>query len=229
MLRHVRDGDTGDIERVRFPVMRALDLLRLGPLLPVVVLDRAEDAVPVAEALLAGGVRTLELTLRTPIALAAIEAIAGRVPDAVIGAGTVVSPAQARDAVNAGARFLVSPGSPEPLVDAMTSTGIPFLPGVSTATEAMALLARGITEQKFFPASAAGGPTMLKSLNGPLPRLTFCPTGGITPDTATEYLALPNVACVGGSWLTPAALVAAHDWDGITALAHAAAEMAVGG
>lgn len=201
--------------------MRALDLLGLGPVLPVVVLDRVEDAVPVAEALLAGGVRTMELTLRTPVALAAIEAVAAKVPDVVIGAGTVVSPGQVRDAVSAGARFLVSPGSPPSLVDAMAAANVPFLPGVSTATEAMALLARGVTELKLFPASAVGGPALLRALRGPLPRLTFCPTGGITPENADEYLSLSNVACVGGSWLTPPGLVGSGDWAGITALARA--------
>ncbi|GLZ77722.1 ketohydroxyglutarate aldolase [Actinorhabdospora filicis] len=201
--------------------MLALDLLGLGPVLPVVVLDRAEDAVPVAEALVAGGVTTMELTLRTPVALAAIEAVAAKVPGIVIGAGTVVSPGQARDAVSAGARFLVSPGSPESLVDAMAAAKVPFLPGVSTATEAMALLARGVTELKLFPASAVGGPALLRALSGPLPQLTFCPTGGITPETAGDYLSLSNVACVGGSWLTPPGLVASGDWAGITALARA--------
>lgn len=201
--------------------MRTADLLALGPVVPVVVLDRAEDAPHLAEALLEGGVRTLELTLRTPTALDAISAIAREVPEMAVGAGTVLAPSQARAAVDAGARFLVSPGSPEVLVDAMLAENVPVLPGVSTATEAMALLARGVTEMKFFPAEAAGGAAMLKALAGPLPQVTFCPTGGVTPENAAGYLGLGNVACVGGSWLTPAGLLRDRDWRGVTALARA--------
>ncbi|GIG67027.1 bifunctional 4-hydroxy-2-oxoglutarate aldolase/2-dehydro-3-deoxy-phosphogluconate aldolase [Phytomonospora endophytica] len=204
--------------------MQPIQLLRLGRVLPVVVIERVDDAVPVAKALLAGGVSTLELTLRTPVALDAIERVATAVPEILVGAGTVVSPAQARDAVRAGARFLVSPGSPPALVDAMLAERVPVLPGVATVTEAMAMMARGLTELKFFPAQTSGGAAQLRAWQGPLPRLTFCPTGGITPDTAHEFLALSNVACVGGSWLTPPALIDKGDWQGIAALAAKAAE-----
>lgn len=208
--------------------MLAAEVLDIGPVLPVVVLRDAADAVPLAGALLAGGVRTMELTLRTPTALAAIEKVADEVPDVVVGAGTVVDPGQARDAVRAGARFLVSPGSPAALVGAMLEHGVPVLPGVGTATEAMAMRAMGLTELKFFPASASGGPGYLRALAGPLPDLTFCPTGGVTPDNLADYVALPNVRCVGGSWLTPDALVTAGDWAAITDLAAKAVTGAVG-
>jgi 2-dehydro-3-deoxyphosphogluconate aldolase/(4S)-4-hydroxy-2-oxoglutarate aldolase len=201
----------------------AAELLDMGAVLPVVVLRDADDAVPLAKALLAGGVRTMELTLRTPAALAAIERVAAEVPDVVVGAGTVVEPAQAEAAVRAGARFLVSPGSPPDLVRAMLDHGVPVLPGVSTATEAMTMRAIGLTELKFFPASASGGPAYLRAIAGPLPDVAFCPTGGITQDTAADYLALPNVRCVGGSWLTPDALVTTHDWTAVSALAASAA------
>lgn len=195
--------------------MLARELLNLGPVLPVVVLRDVAHAVPLANALLAGGVRTMELTLRTPVALAAIEQVATHVPDMVIGAGTVLDATQAADAVRAGARFLVSPGSPPALVTAMLAHDVPVLPGVSTATEAMAMRAMGLTELKFFPAGASGGPAYLRALAGPLPDLMFCPTGGVGQDNAAGYLALPNVSCVGGSWLTPDALVRARDWAGI--------------
>lgn len=204
--------------------VQPIQLLRLGRVLPVVVIERVDDAVPVAKALLAGGVSTLELTLRTSVALEAIERVATAVPEILVGAGTVVSAAQARDAVRAGARFLVSPGSPPALVDTMLDQRVPVLPGVATVTEAMAMLDRGLTELKFFPAQTSGGTAQLRAWQGPLPQLTFCPTGGITPDTAAEFLALSNVACVGGSWLTPPALVDKGDWQGIAALAAKAAE-----
>lgn len=204
--------------------MQPIQLLRLGRVIPVVVIERVDDAVPVAKALLAGGVSTLELTLRTPVALEAIERVATAVPEILVGAGTVVSAAQARDAVAAGARFLVSPGSPPALVDAMLAQRVPVLPGVATVTEAMAMLERGLTELKFFPAQTSGGAAQLAAWRGPLPQLTFCPTGGVTVDTAGEFLALSNVACVGGSWLTPPSLVTKGDWQGIAALAAKAAE-----
>ncbi|WP_067818414.1 bifunctional 4-hydroxy-2-oxoglutarate aldolase/2-dehydro-3-deoxy-phosphogluconate aldolase [Actinomadura kijaniata] len=200
-------------------------LLDLAPVVPVVVIDDADAAVPLAAALVAGGLPVIEVTLRTPAALAAIERIAARVPDAVVGAGTIVRPRDAADAAAAGSRFLVSPGCTPALREAMTATGLPFLPGVSSASEAMALLEHGITAQKFFPAEAAGGTAYLKSLGGPLPGVRFCPTGGITPATAPDYLALPNVGCVGGSWLTPADAVKNGDWDRIRALAAEAAAL----
>lgn len=205
--------------------MNATDLLDLCPVVPVVVLHDAADAVPLARALTAGGLRVIEVTLRTPAALEAIERIAGELEDVVVGAGTVVTPEQAGQAAKAGARFLVSPGCTDRLRRAMTDTGLPFLAGVSTASEAMALLEHGITAMKFFPAKAAGGPAYLKALSGPLPQARFCPTGGITSDTAGEYLALPNVGCVGGTWLTPHDAVRAGDWERIEGLARAAAAL----
>ncbi|EOD70549.1 bifunctional 4-hydroxy-2-oxoglutarate aldolase/2-dehydro-3-deoxy-phosphogluconate aldolase [Amycolatopsis vancoresmycina] len=178
------------------------DLLELSPVMPVVVIDDADDAVPTARALLAGGIGVIELTLRTPAALSAIERVAAEVPDIVIGAGTVTSPDQAKQAADAGAKFLVTPGCTDAVVDACFETGLPFLPGASTVSEAMRLAERGLTALKFFPAEASGGVAYLKSIAGPLPSLRFCPTGGITVASAPSYLALPNVGCIGGSWLT---------------------------
>ncbi|MEV5573080.1 bifunctional 4-hydroxy-2-oxoglutarate aldolase/2-dehydro-3-deoxy-phosphogluconate aldolase [Spirillospora sp. NPDC052269] len=206
--------------------MNAHELLDLAPVVPVVVLDDADAAVPLARALVAGGLRAIEVTLRTDAAIGAIERIAAEVPDAVVGAGTVVAPSDAERSLKAGARFLVSPGCTPALRDAMTATGLPFLPGVSSASEAMALLEHGVTAMKFFPAEAAGGVPFLKALGGPLPQVRFCPTGGITPESAPRYLALPNVGCVGGSWLTPADAVRAGDWDRIASLAKQAAALA---
>ncbi|GHH21879.1 bifunctional 4-hydroxy-2-oxoglutarate aldolase/2-dehydro-3-deoxy-phosphogluconate aldolase [Streptomyces lanatus] len=203
--------------------MTSSSVLDLAPVVPVVVVDDPSDAVPLARALVAGGLPAIEVTLRTPGALEAIRAIAGAVPDAVVGAGTVITPEQVTDAVRAGARFLVSPGWTDVLLDAMRASGVPYLPGVSTTSEVVALLERGVREMKFFPAEAAGGTAYLKSLNGPLPQARFCPTGGIGPATAPEYLALPNVGCVGGSWMLPADAVAGQDWRRIEALARAAA------
>ncbi|RZQ60033.1 bifunctional 4-hydroxy-2-oxoglutarate aldolase/2-dehydro-3-deoxy-phosphogluconate aldolase [Amycolatopsis suaedae] len=180
------------------------DLLKLAPVMPVVVVDELDHAVPIARALLAGGIPVIELTLRTPVALAAVERVATEVPDMVVGAGTVTGPDQVKQAVDAGARFLVTPGCTDPLLDAAMDSGVPFLPGASTVSEAMRLAERGLTALKFFPAEASGGVAYLKSIAGPLPGLRFCPTGGITADSAPTYLALPNVGCVGGSWLTAA-------------------------
>ncbi|GAA1216819.1 bifunctional 4-hydroxy-2-oxoglutarate aldolase/2-dehydro-3-deoxy-phosphogluconate aldolase [Prauserella alba] len=195
------------------------ELLDLSPVMPVVVLDEAEVAPDVARALLAGGIRTIELTLRTPAALAAIEKVASQVPDIVVGAGTVTTPRQAADAADAGAAFLVTPGTTESLLDAVTATGLPFLPGAATVSEAMRLTERGLDTLKFFPAAASGGPAALKAFAGPLPQLTFCPTGGVSVANAPDYLALSNVGCVGGSWLTPGDAVAARDFERIEALA----------
>lgn len=197
--------------------------LDLAPVLPVVVLQDKEAAVPLAGALVEGGLPAIEVTLRTPAAIGAIARIAAELPDAVVGAGTITTPRQADEAAAAGARFLVSPGSTPVLLDAMAATGLPFLPGTSTVSEVLAVLERGLTAMKFFPAEAAGGAPYLKAVAGPLPEARFCPTGGITPATAPEYLALPNVGCVGGSWLTPADVVARKDWDQITKLAAEAA------
>ena len=201
------------------------DLLDLAPVMPVVVVDDAENAVPLARALVAGGLPGIEVTLRTPAALSAIERVAAEVPEAVVGAGTVVNGEQADAAAKAGARFLVSPGCTPDLARALNDTGLPSLPGVATVSEAMALLELGLTELKFFPAEVSGGAKFLKSLSGPLPQLRFCPTGGITARSAPDYLALPNVGCVGGSWLTPSSLVAEGRWDEITRLSREAAAL----
>ncbi|MFD4626165.1 bifunctional 4-hydroxy-2-oxoglutarate aldolase/2-dehydro-3-deoxy-phosphogluconate aldolase [Streptomyces sp. NPDC058475] len=200
-------------------------VLDLAPVVPVVVVTDAADAVPLARALVAGGLPAIEVTLRTPAASAAIRAIAAEVPDAVVGAGTVLTPAQVTESVAAGARFLVSPGWTDVLLEAMQASGVPFLPGVSTTSEVVTLLERGVREMKFFPAQAAGGTAYLKSLAGPLPQARFCPTGGIGPGVAPEYLALPNVACVGGSWMLPADAIAARDWARVESLAREAAAL----
>ncbi|MCG7526197.1 bifunctional 4-hydroxy-2-oxoglutarate aldolase/2-dehydro-3-deoxy-phosphogluconate aldolase [Streptomyces sp. OfavH-34-F] len=200
-------------------------VLDLAPVVPVVVLEDAADAVPLARALVAGGLPAIEVTLRTAAAPDAIRAIAAEVPDAVVGAGTVVSAGQVADMVAAGARFLVSPGWTDALLEAMKGSGLPFLPGVSTTSEVVALLERGMTEMKFFPAEAAGGTAYLKALSAPLPRARFCPTGGISPASAPAYLALSNVGCVGGSWMVPADAIAAHDWDRVQRLAAEAAAL----
>ncbi|CAM5465641.1 MULTISPECIES: bifunctional 4-hydroxy-2-oxoglutarate aldolase/2-dehydro-3-deoxy-phosphogluconate aldolase [Streptomyces] len=205
------------------PSFPAASVLDLAPVVPVVVLTDAADAVPLARALVAGGLPAIEVTLRTPAAPAAIRAIAAEVPEAVVGAGTVITPEQVDACTADGARFLVSPGWTEALLAAMRGSGVPFLPGVSTTSEVVALLERGVREMKFFPAQAAGGTAYLSSLAGPLPQARFCPTGGIGPKTAPEYLALPNVGCVGGSWMVPAEAVAARDWGRIEELARTAA------
>jgi len=196
-----------------------MDLMNRGPVIPVVVIDRAEDAVPLARALLAGGVDTMEITLRTADALDAIRSVADQVPGMAVGAGTIVRPEQAGEALSADAAFLVSPGCTPRLLGALLDQAVPILPGAATASEVIALMEHGVTELKFFPAAAAGGPHSLRALAGPLPEVTFCPTGGIDRATSVDYLALPNVACVGGTWLTPGDLVAARNWDAITAIA----------
>ncbi|MFJ9503515.1 bifunctional 4-hydroxy-2-oxoglutarate aldolase/2-dehydro-3-deoxy-phosphogluconate aldolase [Streptomyces anulatus] len=200
-------------------------VLDLAPVVPVVVLHDAADAVPLARALVAGGLPAIEVTLRTPAALESIRAMAAEVPGAVVGAGTVISPEHVRDTVDAGARFLVSPGWTDALLEAMKASGVPFLPGVSTTSEVVALLERGVREMKFFPAEAAGGTAYLKALSAPLPQARFCPTGGISLASAPSYLALPNVDCVGGSWMVPGDAVAAKDWDRVARLAAEAAAL----
>lgn len=199
--------------------------LGLGPVVAVVVVERLADAVPMAKALVAGGVLAIEVTLRTPVALDAMRAIAAEVEGAQVGAGTVITPADLAAAERAGARFAVSPGATATLVAAAAECALPWLPGVATASEAMAALERGHRHLKLFPAEAAGGTALLRGLHGPLPGLRFCPTGGITPASAGNYLALPNVACVGGSWLTPADRMAAGDWSRIEALAREASAL----
>lgn len=200
-------------------------ILDVVPVLPVVVLESLDHAVPVARALVAGGLPAIELTLRTPVALDAIRAIATEVPEILVGAGTIVSPAQAQQAADAGASFLVSPGATPSLLTAMRDTGLPFLPGTATVSEVLAALEAGCTELKFFPAEASGGATFLQSVASPVPAARFCPTGGITVASAPAYLALTNVGCVGGSWITPAAALAAADWDRVTRLAAEAAAL----
>ncbi|MEV5581762.1 bifunctional 4-hydroxy-2-oxoglutarate aldolase/2-dehydro-3-deoxy-phosphogluconate aldolase [Streptomyces parvus] len=204
----------------------APSVLDLAPVVPVVVLHDAADAVPLARALVAGGLPAIEVTLRTPAALESIRAMAAEVPGAVVGAGTVISPEHVRETVAAGARFLVSPGWTDALLEAMKASGLPFLPGVSTTSEVVALLERGVNEMKFFPAEAAGGTAYLKALSAPLPQARFCPTGGISLASAPSYLALPNVGCVGGSWMVPGDAVTAKDWDRVARLAAEAAALA---
>ncbi len=201
--------------------MNTLELADHGPVIPVIVIDRLEDAVPMARALVAGGVRVLEVTLRTPAGLPAISAIAAQVAGAIVGAGTVRNAADARAARAAGATFAVSPGYTAEVGMACREIGLPLLPGVATASEVMVAQADGLSFLKFFPATAAGGIPLLKALAGPFPDVAFCPTGGLTPETAPQFLALPNVRVCGGSWLTPADAVKAGDWARITELARA--------
>jgi len=205
--------------------LTALQVMQDAPVIPVIVLDQVQDAVPLARALVAGGIRMLEITLRTPQALACIEAIAREVPQAVPGAGTVRNHADVQAAQRAGARFLVSPGYTHALGQAAHATGLPLLPGVATGSEIMAALDDGYTALKFFPALASGGTALLKAWNGPFAEVRFCPTGGISPQNAPDFLALPNVACVGGSWLTPTEAITRQNWDGITRLATQAAQL----
>jgi 2-dehydro-3-deoxyphosphogluconate aldolase/(4S)-4-hydroxy-2-oxoglutarate aldolase len=203
-------------------VREPMSLLDIAPVIPVVVVHDAGDAIPIAKALVDGGLPIIELTLRTPAALEAIERIVADVPDIIVGAGTIVDTAQPKQALAAGAQFLVSPGSTRDLRAAMRDTGLPHLPGVATVSEVMALLEDGYSDMKFFPAEAAGGVPYLCAIHAPVPAARFCPTGGITPTSAAEYLKTPNVGCVGGSWLTPADAVHRHDWAHISDLARKA-------
>ena len=195
------------------------DILALSPVMPVVTIANPDRAVPMARALLAGGVRTIEITLRTPAALAAVAAIAKAVPDLVIGVGTVLTAQDLKASAEAGASFAISPGSTPELMDAARHGPIPYLPAIATASELMAGLDRGHTAFKFFPAAAAGGVATLKAFAGPFPGVRFCPTGGISLATAPDYLALPNVLCVGGSWIAPEAAIEAGDTATIERLA----------
>ncbi len=204
------------------------EVMTKAPVIPVVTVQGADDAVPLARALVAGGLPAIEVTLRTPGALAAIEAIARDVPDAIVGAGTVLNGAQLSDAVGAGASFIVSPGVTDALIRAFSDAPVPVLPGAATASEVMRLLEAGFTHQKFFPAEQAGGVAMLKAWSAPLAGVRFCPTGGVSPGNAPDYLALPNVLCVGGSWIAPGADVARGDWAVIEGNARAAAALAGG-
>ncbi|MFZ9299288.1 MAG: bifunctional 4-hydroxy-2-oxoglutarate aldolase/2-dehydro-3-deoxy-phosphogluconate aldolase [Hylemonella sp.] len=205
--------------------LSALQVMQDAPVIPVIVLHDAAQAVPLAQALLAGGIRMLEITLRTPQALACMSAIAKEVPQVVVGAGTVRNPADVLAARKAGARFLVSPGFTPALAQAALQAGLPWLPGVSTASEIMAAMDAGLRALKFFPALQAGGVAMLKAWSGPFPEACFCPTGGVSAANAREFLALPNVVCVGGSWLVPAEALARKDWRTITQLAAEAVQL----
>ncbi len=205
-----------------------LELAAHGPVIPVIVLHRLEHAVPMAQALVDGGVRVLEITLRTPVALRCIEAIVRAVPQALVGAGTIRSADDARAARAAGSVFGVSPGYTAAIGAACREAELPLLPGVSTASEVMTAQADGLSFLKFFPAGPAGGVPMLKALHGPFADVRFCPTGGVTPETALQYLALPNVPVCGGTWLTPADAMEAGDWSRITRLAQAAARLRSG-
>lgn len=192
--------------------------------MPVLVVQDAANAAPLGEALIAGGLPALEVTLRTPAALDAVSAMS-KLPGAVVGAGTLITPQDVRDAKAAGAVFGVSPGATDELIDACLEEGLPLLPGAATASEAMALWARGFAFQKFFPAEAAGGVPALKAISGPLPQITFCPTGGVSLQNAQSYLSLPNVVCAGGSWVAPASLASQGCWDEIKALAQEARQI----
>ena len=205
--------------------LTALQVMQDAPVIPVIVLNDATQAVLLARALVAGGIRMLEVTLRTPQALACIEAIAREVPEAVVGAGTVRSASDVRACATAGARFLVSPGYTHAVGQASRDAGLPLLPGVATGSEIMMAQEDGLTELKFFPAMQAGGTAMLKAWGGPFGEVSFCPTGGVTAANAAELLTLPNVACVGGSWLMPADVLARGNWAQVTALAFQACRL----
>jgi 2-dehydro-3-deoxyphosphogluconate aldolase/(4S)-4-hydroxy-2-oxoglutarate aldolase len=197
----------------------------LAPVIPVLTIEKTADAVPLARALVKGGLPVLEITLRTRAAIDALKAIAADVPDAVVGAGTVLNEAQLDQARRAGARFGVSPGCTPALALAIEKSGMPFLPGVQTVSDALALAERGFRFLKFFPADTVGGPAWLRAISAPLPEIQFCPTGGINQENAPSYLGLPNVVCIGGSWVAPRATVAAGRWAEIEKLAAAAAQL----
>ena len=202
-------------------------ILRASPVMPVIVIDQVEQAVPLAKALLAGGIRVLEVTLRTPAALEGVRRIRAEVPDAIVGTGTVTNPAELQASIAAGAVFAVSPGLTLALLAATKDAPIPLLPGVMTPSELMQARDAGFTHLKLFPAAPAGGIKLLQAFSGPFPDIKFCPTGGISLQTAPDYLALPNVLCVGGSWLTPKELLEKGDWAGIGELARQASGLAV--
>ncbi len=201
------------------------DIMRASPVMPVIVIDRLDDAVPLARALVAGGIRVLEVTLRTAVALNAIKAIADAVPDAIVGVGTVTRPEQFAQVKSAGAVFAVTPGLTAELAAAAKAADMPLLPGVMTPSEVIAARAAGFDAMKLFPAEQAGGLGMLKALAGPFADVLFCPTGGVSLHSAPQFLALPNVGCVGGSWLVPKDKVASGDWQAISALAREAAAL----
>ena len=198
---------------------KLLSILKLQPVVPVLIVEDAKSAVPLARALVAGGLKAIEITLRTAGALDAIRAVAEEVEGAEVGAGTILNVAQWEAAVEAGSKFIVSPGTTQELLDAARQSDVPLLPGAATASEVMALREEGYMVLKFFPAEQAGGAAYLKSLSSPLAGTLFCPTGGISLKNARDYLSLPNVICIGGSWVAPKELVAVGDWAGITKLA----------
>ena len=199
--------------------MMPLDVLNAGPVVPVIVIKEIEQAVPLARALLKGGIRVLEVTLRSAAAIDAIRLLSREVPEAIVGAGTVASPEDLQAVAEAGAVFAISPGLTPRLLDAANQGPIALIPGIASASELMLGMEMGYTAFKFFPAEAAGGVPMLKSIGGPFPQITFCPTGGVSQDNYNDYLALANVACVGGSWIVPSREIAAGNWDAITQLA----------
>jgi 2-dehydro-3-deoxyphosphogluconate aldolase/(4S)-4-hydroxy-2-oxoglutarate aldolase len=213
------------VNTTKAPPFTALQVMQDSPVIPVIVLNDVAHAVPMARALVAGGIRMLEVTLRTSQALACIEAIAKEVPEAIVGAGTVRNAADAKAAANAGAKFAVSPGYTSSVGQACRDEGLSLLPGVATGSEIMMAQEDGYTELKFFPAMQAGGPAMLKAWGGPFFDVRFCPTGGVTAQNASEFLSLPNVACVGGSWLVPAEALANGDWARIEKLAREACQL----
>ncbi|MBC2805626.1 2-dehydro-3-deoxy-phosphogluconate aldolase [Rhizobium leguminosarum] len=204
---------------------KLLSILKLQPVVPVLIVDDAKTAVPLARALVAGGLKAIEITMRTPAALEAVRAVAAEVEGAEVGAGTILNVAHWEAAVAAGSKFIVSPGTTQELLDAAADSDVPLLPGAATASEVMALREEGYQVLKFFPAEQAGGAAYLKALSSPLAGTLFCPTGGISLKNANDYLSLPNVICVGGSWVAPKELVAAGDWAGITKLAAEAAAL----
>jgi len=199
--------------------MKLAEIVAATSVMPVMVIDRIDDAVPLAQALVDGGIRVLEITLRTEAGLEAVKRIRQEVPGAIVGVGTISSPQLLEASIEAGAAFGVSPGTPPTLLKAIVASGLPFFPGVDTMTEVMQVMEAGLTVMKFFPAVAAGGVKMLESFAGPFPQVEFCPTGGINAANAPEFFKLKNVVCVGGSWLTPKNLIANGDWAGITRLA----------
>lgn len=205
--------------------MKPIDVMRAAPIIPVIAIDNLDHAVPMARALVAGGLRVLEITLRTPVALAAIRKIADEVEGAIVGVGTISKTEHFRQSLDAGAVFGISPGLTPELIAAAKDSGLSFLPGVMTPSELIAARNAGFSEVKLFPAMQAGGIGMLKAMYGPFPDMTFCPTGGITLQTAPDFLALPNVACVGGSWFTPKDAMAAGNWGKLTELAREAAAL----
>jgi 2-dehydro-3-deoxyphosphogluconate aldolase/(4S)-4-hydroxy-2-oxoglutarate aldolase len=202
------------------------EIMTISPIVPVMVINNVEHAVPLAKALVKGGLKVLEITLRTPAALESIKRIKAEVPDAIVGAGTIINIETLNAAIEAGAQFIVSPGTTDKLIDAALATGVPLLPGIANPSDAMRLLEKGITAMKFFPAEAAGGVPMLKSIGAPIPQIIFCPTGGVSQKNVKEYYRLPNVACVGGSWMCAANLVDDENWDEITRLSAEAVQLA---